>query len=465
MGRPDLYAMFSKVELWRQLQYKQLVYIDADAIALRAPDELLEMETSFAAAPDVGWPDCFNSGMMVLRPNLDDYNAMMEMAESGTSFDGADQGLLNMHFKNWDRLSFTLNCTPSAHYQYVPAFRHFQNDISIVHFIGSRKPWQLPRDGGISGTPYQELLGHWWTVYDRHYRPKSQEELSRTQQNPQSNHTEPVSEFVESTSVKETPQMVASKERADKKQSAPSTAPPPYEQHQEDRKVISTDKHVEHPFSARPTGGHNEEDWIDDPQGTHHDSTPANGPEGEPSHPYQIVEGYHPVDATDEDDTSCDVEDLYTEECRLEDPEYQEETPTPAAYEEPPPLSIVPQYVYGEQHVRIPQVKRRPPAIKSMNQRQQGAAGTTRSASGRGRLSFQEGIQDQPKRFMKQRAFSPHPLASRNRRVDNDARAIEQKTQTPAPREEVGRHEEQLPPWYPPKPKFMPPMSEWNPTR
>ncbi|KAJ5694738.1 hypothetical protein N7536_005150 [Penicillium majusculum] len=184
MDRPDLIATFTKIELWRLTQYQRVVYIDCDVVALRAPDELLSLEADFAAAPDVGWPDCFNSGMMVLRPNLQDYYALRALAQRGISFDGADQGLLNMHFRDWHRLSFTYNCTPSANYQYIPAYKHFQSTISLIHFIGAQKPWNMPRQIVPLDSPYNQLLGRWWSVYDRHYRlafvPTAPVEIEKT---------------------------------------------------------------------------------------------------------------------------------------------------------------------------------------------------------------------------------------------------------------------------------------------
>ncbi|KAJ6144434.1 hypothetical protein N7470_008329 [Penicillium chermesinum] len=171
MERPDLIATFTKIELWRLTQYERIVYVDCDIVALRAPDELFALDVNFAAAPDVGWPDIFNSGLMVLRPNLQDYYGLKALAERGISFDGADQGLLNMHFRDWHRLSFTYNCTPSANYQYIPAYKHFQSSISLIHFIGSQKPWNLPRQVVPVESPYNQLLSRWWSVYDRHYRP------------------------------------------------------------------------------------------------------------------------------------------------------------------------------------------------------------------------------------------------------------------------------------------------------
>ncbi|MCJ1263156.1 glycogenin glucosyltransferase [Lobaria immixta] len=170
MNRPDLVSTFTKISLWRQTQFEHLVYLDADVVTLRAPDELFDVDANFAGVPDIGWPDCFNSGVLSLKPNLGDYYALLALAQRGISFDGADQGLLNTHFRHWHRLSFAYNCTPSGHYQYVPAYRHFQSSISIVHYIGNDKPWITGREGtGASGV-YEELLGRWWSVYDRHYR-------------------------------------------------------------------------------------------------------------------------------------------------------------------------------------------------------------------------------------------------------------------------------------------------------
>ncbi|ERS99403.1 hypothetical protein HMPREF1624_04603 [Sporothrix schenckii ATCC 58251] len=172
MNRPDLHSAFTKINLWKQAQFRKIVYIDADVVAYRAPDELFDLPHAFAAAPDIGWPDLFNTGVMVLTPNVGEYYALSAMAQRGISFDGADQGLLNMHFKNsYHRLPFTYNVTPSAHYQYLPAYRHFQSNVTMVHFIGSGKPWTRGRGASHGSGVYDEMIGQWWAVYDRHYRP------------------------------------------------------------------------------------------------------------------------------------------------------------------------------------------------------------------------------------------------------------------------------------------------------
>lgn len=170
MQRPDLDSTFTKIALWRQTQYRKIVYLDADSVTLRAPDELFDEPSDFAAVPDIGWPDCFNSGVLVLKPDMGQYYGLLALARRGISFDGADQGLLNMHFQIWHRLSFKYNCTPSGNYQYVPAYRHFQSSISLIHFIGNDKPWLIGRESKVPTGVYEEMVGRWWAVYDRHFR-------------------------------------------------------------------------------------------------------------------------------------------------------------------------------------------------------------------------------------------------------------------------------------------------------
>ncbi|ATY66859.1 Glycosyl family 8 [Cordyceps militaris] len=192
MNRPDLDSAFTKINLWKQTQFSKIVYVDSDVVAYRAPDELFAIEHPFGAAPDIGWPDLFNTGVMVLTPNLGDYYALLAMAERGISFDGADQGLLNMYFKNTvHRLSFTYNVTPSAHYQYLPAFRHFQSSINMVHFIGPNKPWSEGRHVSHGASPYGEMVGRWWSVYDRHYHTQHEPSHSTSCGEPAQPQTQP----------------------------------------------------------------------------------------------------------------------------------------------------------------------------------------------------------------------------------------------------------------------------------
>ncbi|KAI9739854.1 MAG: glycogenin glucosyltransferase [Claussenomyces sp. TS43310] len=199
MGRPDLAETFTKLHLWRQTQFRRILYLDADTLPLRAPDELFALPHAFAAAPELGFPDCFNSGVMLLEPCRQTYQALLRRAgcldddnddddddHSGTnehtptpapSFDGGDQGLLNAHFPAFHRLSACYNLELHHVYRiYMPAFHHFRPRLALVHFIGRVKPWHLGPRGSIAAAAaapedsayarlYDDFVARWWAVY------------------------------------------------------------------------------------------------------------------------------------------------------------------------------------------------------------------------------------------------------------------------------------------------------------
>ena len=109
--------MFSKLHVFRLTEYKKVVFLDADVLPLRALAHLFSLPHEFAAVPDVGWPDIFNSGVMLLTPALSTFELLLALLYSAPSWDGADQGLLNeWRGDNWHRLSFTYNTTPTPAY-------------------------------------------------------------------------------------------------------------------------------------------------------------------------------------------------------------------------------------------------------------------------------------------------------------------------------------------------------------
>ncbi|KAL1923015.1 uncharacterized protein VTP21DRAFT_9391 [Calcarisporiella thermophila] len=180
LGRPDLSLSLTKLHAFHLPGVRKFVFLDADTLPLRNVDELFS-RPDFSAAPDAGWPDCFNSGVFVAETGEERFQALMSAASDQGSFDGGDQGLLNSFFSQWStsdvshRLPFIYNTTPSAAYSYSPAYRVFRNDIAIVHYIGTDKPWLWSRfsDGSVfprgNSQDLVDLVQKWWNVYDKHY--------------------------------------------------------------------------------------------------------------------------------------------------------------------------------------------------------------------------------------------------------------------------------------------------------
>lgn len=177
LDRKELGITFTKINCWKLTQFSKAVFLDADTLVLKNSDELFERE-EFSAAPDAGWPDCFNSGVFVFRPNLNTYNDLVALATTTGSFDGGDQGLLNTHFSSWatqdisKHLPFLYNMVASAYYSYLPAFKKFGSDVKIIHFIGAEKPWMGEGSSCSSGLPGAEHRKLWWQLYSTQVAPR-----------------------------------------------------------------------------------------------------------------------------------------------------------------------------------------------------------------------------------------------------------------------------------------------------
>ncbi|CDR18090.1 unnamed protein product [Oncorhynchus mykiss] len=87
MKRPDLGVTFTKLHCWTLTHYSKCVFMDADTLVVQNIDELFDRE-ELSAAPDPGWPDCFNSGVFVFRPSNETYSKLLQYCAEHGSFDG-----------------------------------------------------------------------------------------------------------------------------------------------------------------------------------------------------------------------------------------------------------------------------------------------------------------------------------------------------------------------------------------
>uniref|UniRef100_A0A914YXH1 glycogenin glucosyltransferase n=1 Tax=Panagrolaimus superbus TaxID=310955 RepID=A0A914YXH1_9BILA len=169
IGRPDLGITFTKLHCWRLTQYEKCVFLDADTLIIQNCDELFE-RPEFAAAPDIGWPDLFNSGVFVFVPSNETYQKLVEFGTQHGTFDGGDQGLLNLYFSNWremdasHRLPFIYNVTSGSIYSYKAAYQLFGGKVKIVHFLGTVKPWH--RGSSEKHGHQTDHWGYWQQIFN-----------------------------------------------------------------------------------------------------------------------------------------------------------------------------------------------------------------------------------------------------------------------------------------------------------
>jgi glycogenin glucosyltransferase len=156
---------YTKLNIWNLTQFDKIVYIDADAMVLSTTDELMDLDTDFAAAPDIFPPDKFNAGVLVIRPNADVFNHMLEKVNLLPSYDGGDTGFLNSFYPNWyvgdsnSRLHFGYNAQRTMYwftYNKRPGYWNSIQNLKIIHYSSSPKPWE-------TGASLGELELVWWS--------------------------------------------------------------------------------------------------------------------------------------------------------------------------------------------------------------------------------------------------------------------------------------------------------------
>ncbi|XP_077365827.1 glycogenin-1b isoform X2 [Festucalex cinctus] len=184
LKRPELGVTFTKLHCWTLTHYSKCVFMDADTLVLSNIDELFDRE-ELSAAPDPGWPDCFNSGVFVFRPSVETYDKLLQYCTEHGSFDGGDQGVLNGFFSDWatadisKHLPFIYNLSSIAIYTYLPAFKHYGVNAKVVHFLGKSKPWSHGSDAKtkrVSGGAHPSFLLDWWALYSTSVVPLLQEQ-------------------------------------------------------------------------------------------------------------------------------------------------------------------------------------------------------------------------------------------------------------------------------------------------
>ncbi|RCW83841.1 glycosyltransferase [Paracoccus lutimaris] len=133
---------FVKLRLW-QLDYRRVVFIDADALVLQNVDRLFDYP-EFSAAPNVYETLAdfhrLNSGVFTARPSAATFQTMLSrLDQPGAFWRRTDQTFLESYFPNWHGLPVFDNML-----QYVwlnlPELWRWQ-DIRILHYQ-YEKPWE-----------------------------------------------------------------------------------------------------------------------------------------------------------------------------------------------------------------------------------------------------------------------------------------------------------------------------------
>lgn len=144
-GKPAFHTPldnFAKLRLW-QLDYKSVVFLDADTLVLRPIDRLFDYP-EFCAAPNVYETLAdfhrLNSGVFTARPDHATFDAMLKELDQPEAFwRRTDQTFLEHWFPNWHGLPVFMNMLQYVWFN-MPELWRWQS-IHVLHYQ-YEKPWQ-----------------------------------------------------------------------------------------------------------------------------------------------------------------------------------------------------------------------------------------------------------------------------------------------------------------------------------
>lgn len=158
--KDESWKMFTKLNIWKQTNYNKLIYLDADTIVLNNIDELFDVDELGAV---LGGSQGLNyigieAGVLVINPNLDTYNRLVEALESDVyDIKMSDQSFLNDYFTRIE----SINHIPEV---YNRLYKRNSNPTGakVFHF-NSNKPWISPE------TLSKSCVNLWNYFYEKNY--------------------------------------------------------------------------------------------------------------------------------------------------------------------------------------------------------------------------------------------------------------------------------------------------------
>lgn len=152
---------FEKLHVFNLTQFEKMVFLDSDMLVLENIDELFEYEHMSAVGPAGGrYPgnelyNGLNSGLLVIEPNHKDFKNLINLIPTVTTRlkNCGDQDVIIEYFiEEWrKRKELHLDDKYNMIFPYIDYYvenlnytfkkEGSLNNIKIIHFIGTEKPW------------------------------------------------------------------------------------------------------------------------------------------------------------------------------------------------------------------------------------------------------------------------------------------------------------------------------------
>lgn len=139
--KDNAWKMFTKLNIWKQIEYKKLVYLDADVLVLKNIDDLFDYDELSAVnggSQMLGY-NGIEGGILVIKPSNETFNELIKALNSDDyDIRMSDQSFLNDYFSRHKEITHL----PETYNRRWKKRRDF--DTCHIFHYNADKPWICP---------------------------------------------------------------------------------------------------------------------------------------------------------------------------------------------------------------------------------------------------------------------------------------------------------------------------------
>jgi glycogenin glucosyltransferase len=131
---------YSKLHIWRFVQYRKIIFIDVDCLVMQSLDNAFKYP-EFSAVRDAG--DTFNTGLFILEPSMVTWEAMRESYFNAPSYNQGDQGFINWHFRDSLKTALPVKYNTVCKHKGHAVWPVMKRQAKMIHYTSETKPWNF----------------------------------------------------------------------------------------------------------------------------------------------------------------------------------------------------------------------------------------------------------------------------------------------------------------------------------
>jgi alpha-N-acetylglucosamine transferase len=169
--------IFTKLEIFKLTQFDKILFLDTDMYVLKNIDHIFSLNTPAAMiiSPNLNYKhnqsiiignSIINAGFMLLKPNLNDYNKMIQKLKTYNFSDpNLEQKFLSVYFKKWNNISYLYNFQFALIYIEGKRSEIYKktkfDDIFVIHYSSKKKPYYYMNNKSETYFNFKQFYDKW----------------------------------------------------------------------------------------------------------------------------------------------------------------------------------------------------------------------------------------------------------------------------------------------------------------